>query len=336
MLAEDSRPLQGRGGTFIDSNGNIVQSSPAMLEAGRMEGREMLLAGGSQRPQALQQEDAGNQQASGNNFQFLGFQGFRWRSVLGVIVAVQLLMYLVSCWIVTPRALTSPNNFALWKIGSSNAIAGMCAVRDSFPRHLIELRRWVVPIFLHASPMHILMNLYFECSTGPSIEEESGPLRFGWLFIGSGVMGNLLSDSFGVNGVGGSTSCFGLIGMDMAIWYERWPQLEQWEKEGVKRSLMMRVGSLLLWEIIMWKEIDHFGHLGGFIGGALILLGRKDWRCVVLFTVILGICIWTICFKPLLSETYKIGEHQFGWQDVCSSQWGMYQITEVPKPPPGQ
>lgn len=324
--------MQGRGGTFIDANGNIVQASPALLEAGRVEGRELLLASGPQR-EALQQEDAGTQ-ASGNTFQFLGFHGFRWRSVLGVIVALQLLMYVVSLWLVTPRALSSPNNIALWKIGTSSSLAGMCAIRDSFPRHLIELRRWMVPIFLHASPMHILMNLYFECSSGPAIEQESGPLRFAVLFIGSGVMGNLLSDAFGVNGVGGSTSCFGLVGMDMAIWYERWPQLEQWERDNVKRSLMMRVGGLLAWEIIMWKEIDHFGHLGGFIGGALILLGRKDCRYVALFTVILGVCIWMICFKPLMSQTVTLNNHQFAWQDVCRSQWHLYEITEAPKPPP--
>merc|ERR1719491_1121479 len=178
------------------------------------------------------------------------------------------------------------------------------------------------------------MNLYFECSSGPQIEQESGPFRFAVLFIGSGLMGNLLSDSFGVNGVGGSTSCFGLIGMDMAIWYQRWPQLEEWEKANVKQMLMMRVGGLLAWEIIMWKEIDHFGHLGGFIGGALILLGRKDWRCIVLFSVIIGVCIYMICIKPLTSNTYEWMGKQIPYEELpllCRGQWSMYDITELPK-----
>merc|ERR1712159_490145 len=150
-----------------------------------------------------------------------------------------------------------------------------------------------------------MMNLFFECSSGPRIEQEGSPLAFAVLFLGAGLMGNLLSDTFGVNGVGGSTSCYGIIGMDFAVWYQRWPDLDQEQRNSVKAGMMHTCGMLLLWEVIFWKEIDHFGHLGGFIGGFLILLGRTDWRCTALFGIIAAVCIWVICIQPLFKDEYN-------------------------------
>lgn len=304
---------------YIDGNGNIVQQRPAeseMTDSARMEGRELLLRADQERRdiEAQPSQDSGG-------FQFFGFPDFKWRSVIGVIVALQLAMYIVSLWVVTPRGGISPTGGSMFKIGSSNSAAEMCAIRDSFPKHLIELRRWFVPIFLHNSPFHILMNLFFECSTGPRIEEQDSSLSFAMLFMGAGLMGNLLSDSFGINGVGGSTSCYGLIGMDFAVWYQKWPGLDQEQRDAVKSGMMQTCGMLLLWEFIFWKEIDHFGHLGGFIGGFLILLGRTDWRCIVAFALAVATCITVICIKPLFDEMYN----GTPWRQTCDSIWMWYQ-----------
>mmetsp|Transcript_31873 Transcript_31873/g.58372 ORF Transcript_31873/g.58372 Transcript_31873/m.58372 type:complete len:302 (+) Transcript_31873:81-986(+) len=296
-------------GTYIDAKGNLVQPP-------RQEDDERLLP----RRQALQQDvETGSTQTS-NGWRFFGFPGFTWKSVIGVVVAIQLALYLVSCWIVPPRGTLSPSGGSLFKIGSSNSAAEMCAARYNFPYHLIELRRWFVPIFLHLNPMHIIMNCFFECSTGPRIEESMGALPFAVLFLGAGVMGNLLSDSFGVNGVGGSTSCYGLIGMNFALTYQRWPEMSQGEREDSKMQLMSTCGMLVLWEVIMWKEIDHWGHLGGFIGGFLIFLGRTDKRAAAAFALLVAICVYVICIKPLFSDTYN----GYPWQAVCDSIWNGY------------
>lgn len=304
-------------GTYIDANGNVVQSS------NRMDGREMLLEPTGRQPEPLQQQDAEAQQPreESGGFRFYGFPDFKWRSAIGVIVALQLGLYVVSLWVVTPRGGISPSGGSLFKIGSSNSAAEMCAFRDSFPKHIIELRRWLVPVFLHVSPFHIMMNCFFECSTGPRVEERDSALAFTVLFMGAGLMGNLLSDSFGVNGVGGSTSCYGLIGMDFAIWYQQWPSMDEEQREAVKSGMIQTCGMLLLWEVIFWKEIDHFGHLGGFIGGFLILLGRTDWRCSVVFGALVAVCVWVICIKPLFSDMYNGAP----WQATCNGLWAGYQ-----------
>eukprot|EP00928_Gymnodinium_smaydae_P091547 TRINITY_DN75265_c0_g1_i1.p1 TRINITY_DN75265_c0_g1~~TRINITY_DN75265_c0_g1_i1.p1 ORF type:complete len:311 (-),score=42.28 TRINITY_DN75265_c0_g1_i1:167-1099(-) len=307
------------GRTFIDEHGNIV----SRLELTRVDGREVLLNGEQARQEQVPIDgdvESGTQNGQGS-FRFHGIPGFRWRSAVGVIVAAQLLVYVVSLWVVTPRGLLSPSGLANFKLGSSSHVAEMCAIRDHFPKHIIELRRWFVPIFLHANPMHIFLNVYFECSSGPRIEAEEGPLFFMLLFFGAGLTGNLLSDAFGVNGVGGSTACYGIIGMDFARWYKKWPTMDVEERESVKQYLLQTCGMLLAWEIIMWKEIDHFGHLGGFIGGFLIVLGRTKRVCLALFALMVITCIFVICIKPLFSD--HVGEDH--WESACASIWASYR-----------
>merc|ERR1711865_953944 len=109
--------------------------------------------------------------------------------------------------------------------------------------------------------------------------------------------------------------------MDFAIWYQKWPEMEQEQRDAVKAGMMQTCGMLLMWEVIFWKEIDHFGHAVGFIGGFLILLGRTDWRCTVLFGIIAGACIWAICIQPLFKEEYNGAP----WGITCNSVWAAYQ-----------
>lgn len=313
--------------TYIDANGNLCSSRPPEVASLNVDGREVLLREQQQRAQQSQQPqqeqgavDPESGRANAGGFQCYGFPGFKWRSAVGVIVALQILMYFVSLWVVTPRAVMNPSGLAMFKIGSSNAIAEMCAVRESFPRHLLELRRWLVPIFLHASPLHIGLNLYFECSAGPAIEARDSAPAFALLFFGAGLMGNLLSDAMGVNGVGGSTACYGIIGMTFAMAYRRWPEMELEERESMKRWAMQTCGMLLLWELMLWKEIDHFGHLGGFLGGFLIVVGRVDRRFLAAFVVLASACIYVICIKPLGKQ--EVNGHP--WQAVCNGVWASY------------
>jgi membrane associated rhomboid family serine protease len=167
--------------------------------------------------------------------------------------------------------------------------------------------------------MHILLNVYFECSSGPRIEDES-PIRFALLFFGAGIAGNLLSDAWGVNGVGGSTACYGIIGMDFAMFYQKWPEMTPEFRNSVKSYLLQTTGMLLLWEIILWKEIDHFGHLGGFLGGGLIVMGRVDCRFLAVYFCMLAGCIYAICIRPLSQDTICNGDHCYPWQAYCD-EW---------------
>ena len=74
------------------------------------------------------------------------------------------------------------------------------------------------------------------------------------------------------------------------MWYQKWPEMTPDFRQSVKMYLLQTCGMLLLWEIILWKEIDHFGHLGGFLGGGLIVMGRVDWRFLAVFFAMAACC----------------------------------------------
>ena len=83
------------------------------------------------------------------------------------------------------------------------------------------------------------------------------------------VCGNLLSDAFGVNGVGASTACYGLIGVQLSrLFIVEWRYIANEDvKDSLKRYWLQTAGFLAFWEFINWQTIDHFGHLGGLLGG---------------------------------------------------------------------
>jgi len=59
--------------------------------------------------------------------------------------------------------------------------------------HRLQVWRLVIPIFLHAGIVHILMNLYTQVLLGMQNEFKWGSFRFAVVYIVSGVSGNLLS-----------------------------------------------------------------------------------------------------------------------------------------------
>mmetsp|Transcript_101059 Transcript_101059/g.284919 ORF Transcript_101059/g.284919 Transcript_101059/m.284919 type:complete len:313 (-) Transcript_101059:116-1054(-) len=194
---------------------------------------------------------------------------FRWRSVLGVLVALQILTFFVSCWLVTPRGLITPSPPALWKLGSSNSVMERCVV-VSGGKFVFELRRFVVAIFLHNGVLHILFNLAFQVMSGPKALETYGPKAFLCLFVVSGICGNLLSDAFGNNGVGASTACYGLIGAFLAQICLLWPSMDANQKWLTKMMLGVNGAFLIVWELAQWKHLDHLGHLGGLLSGVAL------------------------------------------------------------------
>eukprot|EP00927_Polykrikos_kofoidii_P049273 TRINITY_DN43359_c0_g1_i1.p1 TRINITY_DN43359_c0_g1~~TRINITY_DN43359_c0_g1_i1.p1 ORF type:complete len:334 (-),score=45.17 TRINITY_DN43359_c0_g1_i1:110-1111(-) len=266
------------------------------------------------------------------------FPDFRWHSVLGLTVASQLIIYFVSCWLITPRGIVEPNPGALWKIGSSNHVAERCAVAVG-GKFVLELRRLFVPIFLHAGILHILLNLYFEFVSGQRALDKYGPLRFMTLFLLSGVGGNLLSDAFETNGVGASTACYGLIGADFAQVWLLWdePGRQEWRMRA-QQSLMQTAGMLFFWEIMNWKTIDHYGHGGGFLSGFAIAVlltvptpefplpvnfQKKSQICGGALAVGTAACVVKIFFWGS-QKTEHLRGRDVPWTAVCESVWRQY------------
>lgn len=103
-----------------------------------------------------------------------------------------------------------------------------------------------------------------------NVRQRSCPQRsVTYTSFSSQLSGNIMSDAFGVSGVGASTACYGLIGVQLGRQFlVEWPFVtDEAEKVRISQHYAQNCGMLVMWEIMNWSTIDHFGHGGGLISG---------------------------------------------------------------------
>jgi rhomboid protease GluP len=130
-----------------------------------------------------------------------------------------------------------------------------------------ELWRLLTPVLLHASPPHILFNMYALWIFGVGLERNFGHWRYLILYVLGGFAGNVLSFllSSGYS-VGASTAIFGLIGAEAIFLYQNRKLFGNQFGRAIGNVLFVVVVNLLLG---LTPGIDNWGHVGGLIGGLL-------------------------------------------------------------------
>lgn len=128
--------------------------------------------------------------------------------------------------------------------------------------------RFITPMFLHASILHIAFNMYALFALGPTLERYYGHGRYLALYFVSGFAGNVLSFMFSSTpSLGSSTAIFGLLGAQGVFFYQN-------------RELFGQGARSALINVVMWgainlvfgftnPRIDNWGHIGGLLGGIL-------------------------------------------------------------------
>jgi len=136
-----------------------------------------------------------------------------------------------------------------------------------------EYWRLVLPIFLHADLLHIGMNMWWLKDLGPSIEEVYGSSRYLFLYMATGICGNILTTiwdlfkgTYGL-GIGASGAIMGLLGLSLAITTRRGGAYMQ-----MMRTQLIRSFVFVLVIGLALPFIDNAAHIGGFASG--FLLGR--------------------------------------------------------------
>ncbi|MGX7013625.1 rhomboid family intramembrane serine protease [Vagococcus silagei] len=156
----------------------------------------------------------------------------------------------------------STSSATLYKFGAMYPVA----VTD-----LHHFWRFVTPIFVHIGFVHFGVNsltLYF---CGRILEPLIGHWRFFVLYLMSGILGNLLSFAF-ANPVslsaGASTSIFGMFAAFLILgrMYPNQPLINQMY-QNMKLLIIMNL-VLNLFD----SSVDIWGHLGGAIGGVIMML----------------------------------------------------------------
>jgi membrane associated rhomboid family serine protease len=129
--------------------------------------------------------------------------------------------------------------------------------------------RLVTTMFLHASVLHIAFNMFALWVIGRPVEQYLGTVRYLGLYLVSGLAGSAgaLIQTPGVT-VGASGAIFGILGAMMVI---------EWQVTG---SLAGQAATLIAINLVISFAIPGIswgGHVGGLIGGILVMLAYAHW-----------------------------------------------------------
>jgi len=134
--------------------------------------------------------------------------------------------------------------------------------------NLIDNGQWwrlITPIFIHLGIIHLLFNNFALYQIGPLIEESFGSQKFIFIYLCCGIVGNIGSYVFHIQGGGASGALFGLMAVAAAYGYRM---------GGIAGRSLMR--QMLIWAglgLMMGMTIpgiDNVNHLGGLATGAAL------------------------------------------------------------------
>lgn len=201
--------------------------------------------------------------------------------------------------------------------------------------------RMVTAMFVHRGVVHLAVNMWALWDAGRLVERLMGPWRLLLLYLGSGIVGNLLplvvQGNQAVSG-GASGAVFSLYGALLAfLWCER-RQVEAGEFKWLFGGALAFSGLMLgLGQVI--PSINNAAHAGGFAAGALIgsLLARPwtaqspstlrlQWAAGLTLVLVVAGLVWKLPAPAyLLGEELKARESiaEFLQEDQRISQrWG--------------
>lgn len=132
-----------------------------------------------------------------------------------------------------------------------------------------EYFRLVASLFLHMGIAHLLFNMFFLILFGPFIEKGWGSSKLLFIYISSGLIGNLLSLKYSHSiSTGSSGAVLGVIGALLVFLIIN--------KKSIEKNFFLLTMSFLFIFVIFTaystfflKGIDNMAHIGGFLWGIL-------------------------------------------------------------------
>ncbi len=201
--------------------------------------------------------------------------------LIGVCVLVFILMYI---------------------IGNGSEDVGTLLLFGANYKELVQsgqVWRLVTSIFLHIGIIHLIVNMYALWVIGHQMESFLGKLKYLIVFLGSGIIGSLLSVTVhsGIT-AGASGAIFGLLGSLLYFGYHYRLYLGTVLKTQVIPIIILNliIGFTL-------PGIDNFGHIGGLVGGYLLTMAlgipgksNKSDRIngIIVLTILVGFLIFML------------------------------------------
>ena len=157
----------------------------------------------------------------------------------------------------------------IWGNGSVNTLTLIMFGANN--RYLVqqgEIWRLVTSMFLHIGIAHLLVNMYSLYIIGRQLEGFLGKIKYLIVYLGSGILGSLLSIVVHSSiSAGASGAIFGLLGSLLYFGYHYRLYLGTVLKTQVIPIIVI---NLLIGFLV--PGIDNFAHIGGLVGGYLITM----------------------------------------------------------------
>lgn len=201
------------------------------------------------------------------------FESNRYRIMTLILVAINVVIFAVEM-ILAGFSIRIP----------SGVLIDMGAMYAPAIQSVVDLYRFITPMFLHVDLMHIAFNMVALYSVGGLLESVLGKRNFLLLYFIAGITGNVVSyvaDVFFASGVtvsaGASTSVFGLfvaVALLGALHKGNNRYFAQYSK-----SMLTIIGINVAYTFLV-PSISISGHLGGALGGliAMFMIPSKNLK----------------------------------------------------------
>lgn len=134
--------------------------------------------------------------------------------------------------------------------------------------YLGEWWRLINPIFLHIGLAHFAFNSLIIYFLGAELERFIGHFRFFLLYFASGILGNLASFALNTSvSAGASTAIFGLFASTIVL-SKLYPYHSGIQR--LSRNYITLIALNVLFGLFS-ASIDNAGHIGGLVGGYIIM-----------------------------------------------------------------
>ena len=160
-----------------------------------------------------------------------------------------------------------------------------------------EIWRLATSLFLHIGIVHIVVNMYSLLIIGRQLESFLGKWKFLIVYLGSGIIGSLLSVVIHSSiSAGASGAIFGLLGSLLYFGYHYRLYLG-----AVLKTQVIPIIILNLLIGFMVPGIDNFAHIGGLVGGYLITMavgipGRSKKNDRINGIIVLTLLLAFLCY----------------------------------------
>lgn len=140
-----------------------------------------------------------------------------------------------------------------------------------------EWWRLITPMFLHIGFTHLVLNSLIVYFLGVELEMIIGHFRFFILYLLSGILGNLASFALNTSvSAGASTAIFGMFASTIVL-AKLYPY-----HTGIQQ-LSRNYLTLIVLNVLMGifsTTVDNAGHIGGLLGGYLIMYALSSKNAV--------------------------------------------------------